>query len=84
MDAQTLINFLLGFALSVVGWLARELWGAVQLLRADLHKIEVDLPKTYVVKEDLDKRMAHIEDMFQRIYNKLDEKANRTEIRRAD
>jgi len=84
MEHQTLINIAGGVTLSIVGWLARELWGAVQLLRADLHKIEVDLPKTYVVKEDLDKRMIHIEDMFQRIYNKLDEKANRTEIRRAD
>jgi hypothetical protein len=77
MDAQTLINFLLGFALSVVGWLARELWGAVQLLRADLHKIEVDLPKTYVPRADIDARMKHIEDMFQRIYDKLDAKADK-------
>jgi hypothetical protein len=84
MEPQTIINFTLATALSVCGWLARELWGAVQGLRADLHKIEVDLPKTYVVKEDLDKRMAHIEDMFERIYNKLDEKANRAEIRRSE
>jgi hypothetical protein len=84
MEPQTLINIAGGVTLSIVGWLARELWGAVQSLRADLHKIEVDLPKTYVARVDLDSRMKHIEDMFQRIYDKLDEKANRTEIRRAD
>ena len=84
MDTQTIINLSLGAILSVLGWLARELWGAVQSLRADIHRIEVDLPKTYVIKEDLDKRMSHIEDMFQRIYDKLDEKANRTEIRRSE
>jgi hypothetical protein len=84
MESQTIINIAGGLVLSVVGWLARELWGAVKDLREDLHKIEVDLPKTYVPRVDLDSRMKHIEDMFQRIYDKLDEKANRTEIRKGE
>ena len=77
MDTQTIINFIGGSILTVGGWLARELWGAVKELRSDLHQIEVDLPKNYVAKDDLDKRMAHIEDMFQRIYDKLDGKADK-------
>jgi len=77
MDPQTLINIAGGITLSIVGWLARELWGAVQSLRADLHKIEVDLPKTYVPRADLDARMKRIEDMLQRIDDKLDAKADK-------
>ena len=46
-------------------------------LREDLHDIETDLPKNYVMKVDLDKRMEHIEQMFQRIYDKLDGKADK-------
>ena len=84
MEPQTLINIVGGAVLSVVGWLARELWGAVKDLREDIHRIEVDLPKNYVPRADIDARMKHIEDMFQRIYDKLDEKANRADIRRAD
>jgi hypothetical protein len=38
----------------------------------------VDLPKSYVSKSDLDKRMEHIESMFQRIYDKLDHKADKS------
>lgn len=82
MDTQTIINVGLGVVLSIVGWLARELWGAVQELRRDLHDIEVDLPKTYVPRVDLDSRMKHIEDMFQRIYDKLDGKADRADMRK--
>ena len=63
--------------MALVGWFARQLWDAVQKLKQDLHEIEVDLPKTYVRKEDLDKRMDHIESMFQRIYDKLDGKADK-------
>ena len=77
MDTQTIYNMVGGAAIAAGGWFARELWGAVKELRSDLHKIEVDLPKTYVIKDDLDKRMAHIEDMFQRIYDKLDGKADK-------
>lgn len=68
---------LFGGILAVSGWFARQMWEAVQVLKADLHKIEVDLPISYVRKDDLDKRMNHIEAMFQRIYDKLDGKADK-------
>lgn len=61
----------------VCGWFLNELWRAVQDLRSDLHKIESDLPKEYVLKVDIDKRMEHIEIMFQRIYDKLENKADK-------
>ena len=76
-DYQNLINLGLGAVLTVAGWLMRELWGAVKELQRDLSKLEASLPKEYVLKDDLDKRMQHIEDMFQRIYDKLDGKADK-------
>ena len=76
MDQST-INLALGAALAVAGWFARILWEAVQTLKSDLHQIEVDLPVNYVRKDDMDKRMDHIEDMFKRIYDKLDAKQDK-------
>ena len=76
-DYQTLIDIVGGAILTVAGWLLRELWGAVKELQRDLNKLEANMPKEYVLKVDLDKRMAHIEDMFQRIYDKLDNKADK-------
>lgn len=77
MDMQSIINLSVATGFAVVGWLAREIWGAVKELRSDLHQLEVGLPKEYVQKVDLDKRMEHIEYMFQRIYDKIDEKADK-------
>lgn len=77
MEMQNFINLLGGAALSVLGWFARQLWDAMKELRADLHVLEVNLPDNYVKRSDLDKRMDHIEDMFQRIYDKLDAKADK-------
>ena len=76
MDQGT-INLALSAALAVAGWFARILWEAVQTLKSDLHQIEVDLPVNYVRKDDMDKRMDHIEDMFKRIYDKLDAKQDK-------
>jgi len=77
METQAIINFVLLSAVGVGGWFAREVWGAVKELRSDLHQIESNLPKEYVLKTDMDRRMEHIENMFQRIYDKLDGKADK-------
>jgi hypothetical protein len=76
MDQST-INMALSATLAIAGWFARQLWEAVQALKANIHQIEVDLPINYVRKDDMDKRMDHIEDMFKRIYDKLDAKADK-------
>lgn len=77
MDHQTIVNVGGGVILAGIGWWARVIWESVQRLKEDLHKIEVDLPKSYVTKDDFTKTMRHIEDMFQRIYDKLDGKADK-------
>jgi hypothetical protein len=77
MDNQFLFNMIGMTAIGAGGWFAREIWDAVKELRQNIHLIEVDLPKTYVNKIDMDKRMDHIESMFQRIYDKLEGKADK-------
>ena len=77
MEMQNFLNFAGGAAIAAGGWFARQLWDSVQELKKDLHELEIDLPKSYVSKMDLDKRMDHIETMFQRIYDKLDNKADK-------
>jgi hypothetical protein len=78
MEMQHFINLLGGAALSVFGGFARQVWDARKELRADLHVLEVNLPEKYVKKDDIDRRMEHIESMFQRIYDKLDAKADKS------
>jgi len=77
MDMQSIINLGVATAFAIVGWLAREIWGAVKELRRDLHDLEVNLPREYVQKVDLDKRMERIEQMFQRIEDRLEGKADK-------
>jgi hypothetical protein len=77
MDHQTIFNVGIGVILAGAGWWARVIWDSLRQLREDMHRIEVELPKSYVTKDDFTKTMRHIEDMFQRIYDKLDGKADK-------
>lgn len=77
MDVQTLFNTVGGVLLTVLGWIARTLWDAVADLRRDLHALEADLPKNYVLREDFTDAMRRIEGLFERIYDKLDNKEDK-------
>jgi len=77
MDDQGIINIIIGVVLSVLGWFARQLWDAVQDLKKDVKQIEVDLPTHYVRKEDLDVRLDRLEAALNRIFERLDHKADK-------
>jgi hypothetical protein len=72
MDTQTLINFALGSLLALIGWLARQLWEAVERLKSDLHQIEVDLPSRYVRREEFSDALKEIKDLCRQIFDKVD------------
>jgi hypothetical protein len=72
MDVQTIINVIAGSILTVLGWLARELWGAIKELQRDMREIEINLPTNYVKKEDFSKSLTEIKDLCDKIFDKLD------------
>ena len=77
MENQHLINGLLAGGFTVLGWFARELWAAVKELKADLAKLREDLPREYVVKDDYREDIRDIKAMLERIFEKLENKADR-------
>jgi hypothetical protein len=74
---QTIINLGIGTMLAVLGWFARQLWDAVQTLKDDMKKIEVSLPTHYVRKDELEVRFDKLEAMLDRIFEKIDSKADK-------
>jgi hypothetical protein len=74
---QEIINLLIGSVLAVLGWFARQLWDAVQNLKDDMKRLEVDLPTHYVLKNEMEGRLDKLEQLLIRIYEKLDTKADK-------
>jgi len=77
MDMNLIINIVLGVCLSVGGWFVRQMWDAVQNLKTDIQKIEVELPTNYVRKSDLDARLDKIDDMLEKLFDRLNSKADK-------
>jgi hypothetical protein len=74
---QSIINFILMGISTVLGWFAREMWAAVKDLKADLAKLREELPKYYVAKDDYRSDMHDIKDMLSKIFDKLENKADK-------
>lgn len=72
MDSQLLVNIGVGVVLAVGGWIGRELWGAMQAMRVDIQRIQIDLPTTYLRREEFAAGLREIKEMIVGIYTKLD------------
>lgn len=77
MDFQAIFNLVGGAILVAIGWWCKEIWDSVKSLKEDIKKIEVSLPTSYVRKEDINVRLDKIDNVLERIFDKLDEKADK-------
>ncbi|MCI4427750.1 MAG: hypothetical protein JHC40_01140 [Burkholderiales bacterium] len=77
MEPQSTINLVLGAGLTVLGWFAREMWSAVKELKTDLAHLREELPTEYVLKDDLEKALARIDTKLDKIFDRLDAKADK-------
>lgn len=76
MDSSFL-DMLIWAVMGVFGWIGRTLWNAVDKLKEDLNKLEVDMPTSYVRKVDMEARFDRIEAMLERLMTKLDSKVDK-------
>ena len=84
MDWQTIINIGAGSLLTVGGWFARQLWDSVKELKTDLVNIRLHMSENYVKKSevdsfrsDMDRRFDRIESLFDKMFERLDQKADK-------
>lgn len=77
---QELINLILGVVLALVGWCGKTLWTIVTKLKDDVTALEISLPNNYVKKVDIEARFDKIDMMFEKLFNRLDKKADKTGV----
>jgi len=77
MEPQSLLNIGVGVILAGIGWFSRQIWEAVNELRRNVHEIEVDLPKSYVRKDEFADSVKEIKAMLEKIFDRLENKADK-------
>lgn len=77
MDLTQIFIAALSIACAVLGWFARELYGATQALRKDLSSLEVRISSEYVRYDRLQDAMKPIMDSLREIKQTLERKADK-------
>lgn len=77
MSTLEIINTILAIGMSVLGWLAREMWSSVRSLADDLVELKEQLSLNYVRKDDFKDFRSELLGVLHRIENKLDTKQDK-------
>jgi hypothetical protein len=84
MDWQIIINIGAGTLLAVGGWFARQLWDSVKELRKEMSDMRLHVSDQYVKKSevdgfraDMDKRFDRIEVILNKLFDKIEAKADK-------
>ena len=72
-----MFNFVGGVLLVAVGWWCKEIWDSVKNLKTDIKALEIDLPKNYVSKKDIESRFDKIDATLERLFDRLENKADK-------
>ena len=81
---QIVINLIGGACLAAIGWFCREIWDSVKSLKENVHKLEIQLPESYMKKFEVEARLDKIDARFDKLdahITKLFEKIERYESR---
>ena len=76
MTLEYVLISIVGLMCTVLGWIARQLWDAVQNLRKDLSELQVNISKDYVrydrLKDALEPIMTTLHEIKQSLSAKAD------------
>lgn len=73
---QSFLNWVYGVLFGLLVWLGRTVWDAVQTLKTDIQKLEVILPREYITRVEMERRLDKADADINRRLDKIDETLN--------
>jgi hypothetical protein len=77
---QNIINIVGGAILAGMGWFCREIWDSVKALREDVHRIEINLPESYIKRSEIETRLDKIDMRFEKLDQHITKLFERIEL----
>ena len=77
MDNQQLFNMVIAGSGALGGWMLKVIWDAIRDLKTDMRDISQTMHNDFVRREDFSDAVKRIEYMCERIFDKLDGKADK-------
>jgi len=77
MSLESIVALVGAAFLPILGYFLKTVIEDVKELKADLTKLSVELPKTYVTRDDYREDIKGIKEMLGKIFDKLENKADK-------
>lgn len=77
MDTQTTLNVLFAVCGALGSFVLKATWDALTSLRKDLAALQQSIADNYVRRDDFKTHAARLEQLLDKIYEKLEHKADR-------
>ena len=77
MPSQEVINLIISGIFTIIGWFLKAMWEAVRDLKADIRKIEAEIYKEYVNKDEYRSDILEIKGILKEIFADLKKKADK-------
>lgn len=77
VDYQLLFNWVAGPALVALGWFSKQVWQDVKDVTQALGELRVEIATNYVQRNDFKEFSTEIREMFNKVLDKLDNKADK-------
>ena len=74
---QTIVNCAFGLVGALGGFIVKAMWDAIDKLRRDLAELNAQIAREYVRRDDYRDDITEIKGLLSRIFDKLDEKADK-------
>ena len=77
MDSQDLFNAAITLSGVFGGWILKTIWDAIKDLKTEIKELNREVNQDFVRREDFKDSMADIKEMLNKIFDKLDNKADK-------
>lgn len=77
MENQQLFNLVMTGCGALGGWMLKVIWDAIRDLKGDITRLNETMHEDFVRREDFSEAVRRIEYMCERIFDKLDNKADK-------
>ncbi len=77
MDSQDLFNAAITLSGAFGGWILKTIWDAIKDLKSEIKELNREVNQDFVRREDFKDAIGEIKEMLNKIFDKLDNKADK-------
>lgn len=77
MEGQQVFNTVISVGCAIGGWVLKTIWDSIRDLKSEIRTLAVEVHQDFARRDDVKDAIKEIKDMLIRIFDKLDDKADK-------